>query len=69
MKKDLAGLVGDGNVLDDPSITEAYAKDESFVLSIKPKLVVRPGSEAEVQAEPLDTAKPLMPMISDSPST
>ena len=24
---------------------------------------------AEVQAEPDDTAKPLMPMISDSPST
>ena len=26
-------------------------------------------SLAEVQAEPLDTASPLMPMISDSPST
>ena len=49
IKKDLAGVVGEGNVLDDPSITGAYSKDESFVLSIKPKLVVRPGSEAEVQ--------------------
>ena len=27
------------------------------------------ASEAEVQAEPDDTARPLMPMMSDSPST
>ena len=70
MKKDLAGLVGDGNVLDDPSITEAYAKDESFVLSIKPKLVVRPGSEAEVQAIigwANETGTPLVPVSSGAP--
>ena len=70
MKKDLAGLVGHGNVLDDPSITEAYAKDESFVLSIKPKLVVRPGSEAEVQALigwANETGTPLVPVSSGAP--
>jgi FAD/FMN-containing dehydrogenase len=50
MKQDLIALVGEGHVLDDPAITEAYARDESFVRSIKPKLVVRPGSEVEVQA-------------------
>jgi FAD/FMN-containing dehydrogenase len=70
MKKDLVALVGDGNVLDDPSITEAYAKDESFVLSIKPKLVVRPGGEAEVQALigwANETGTPLVPVSSGAP--
>ena len=70
MKQDLIGLVGDGNVLDDPAITEAYAKDESFVLSIKPKLVVRPGSEAEVQALigwANQTGTPLVPVSSGAP--
>jgi len=70
MKKDLVGLVGDGNVLDDPSITAAYAKDESFVLSIKPKMVVRPGSEAEVQALigwANETGTPLVPVSSGAP--
>ena len=70
MKKDLVGLVGDGNVLDDPVITEAYARDESFVLSIKPKLVVRPGSEAEVQSLigwANKTGTPLVPVSSGAP--
>jgi FAD/FMN-containing dehydrogenase len=70
MKQDLIRLVGDGNVLDDPVITEAYAKDESFVLSIKPKLVVRPGSEAEVQAVvewANETGTPLVPVSSGAP--
>jgi hypothetical protein len=70
MKQDLIGIVGDAYVLDDPMITEAYAKDESFVLSIKPKLVVRPGSEAEVQALvewANKTATPLIPVSSGAP--
>ena len=50
MKKDLVSLVGDDQFLDDPDVLASYASDESFVLSIKPKAVVRPGSEDEVQA-------------------
>ena len=70
MKQDLIGIVGADNVLDDPVITEAYAKDESFVLSIKPKMVVRPGGEAEVQALVAwanKTATPLVPVSSGVP--
>ena len=70
MKQDLIGLVGASYVLDDPAITEAYARDESFVLSIKPKLVVRPGSEAEVQGLiewANRTATPLVPVSSGPP--
>lgn len=70
MKKDLIGIVGKGNVLDDPVITEAYAKDESFVLPIRPKLVVRPDSEAEVQALAAwanETDTPLVPVSSGAP--
>ena len=70
MKQDLIGLVGDGNVIDDPVITEAYAKDESFVLSIKPNLVVRPGDEAQVKALvewANKTGTPLIPVSSGAP--
>ncbi len=70
MKQDLIGLFGDGHVLDDPAILESYARDESFVLPIKPKLVVRPGSEAEVQALVLwanETGTPLVPISSGAP--
>lgn len=49
-KQDLIGLLGKENVLDDPTILESYARDESFVLPIKPRLVCRPGSEDEVEA-------------------
>ena len=45
-------------------------RDESFVLSIKPKLVVRPGSEAEVQALVAwanQTGTPLVPVSSGAP--
>ena len=70
IKKDLIGLVGEGNVLDDPVITEAYARDESFVLSIKPRLVVRPANEAEVQALVAwanQTGTALVPVSSGAP--
>ena len=70
MKQDLIGLAGDGHVLDDPAILESYARDESFVLPMKPKLVVRPGSEAEVQALVVwanQTATPLIPVSSGAP--
>jgi FAD/FMN-containing dehydrogenase len=70
MKQDLIGIVGAGDVLDDRAITEAYAKDESFVLPIRPKLVVRPGSEAEVQSLVSwanRAGTPLVPVSSGAP--
>jgi FAD/FMN-containing dehydrogenase len=70
MKQDLVGIVGASHVLDDPAITEAYAKDESFVLSIRPKLVVKPGTEAEVQSLvgwANRTGSPLVPVSSGAP--
>jgi FAD/FMN-containing dehydrogenase len=66
MKQDLIGLVGHAYVLDDPLITEAYGKDESFVLSIKPELVVRPGGEDEVQALVAWANKTATPLVSVS---
>ena len=50
MKQDLISVVGEDNVLDDQATLESFARDESFVPSIKPRLVVRPGSEDEVRA-------------------
>lgn len=70
MKHALGALVGEGNVLDDPAVLDSYARDESFVLSLRPKLVVRPGSEAEVQALvhwANQTGHPLVPVSSGPP--
>jgi FAD/FMN-containing dehydrogenase len=70
MKQALLGIVGDGYVLDDPGILESYARDESFVHSLKPKLVVRPGSEDEVQALVVwanQSGTPLVPVSSGAP--
>jgi len=70
MKQDLVGLFGDNHVLDDPAILESYARDESFVPPIKPRLVVRPGSEGEVQALVAwanQTGTPLVPVSSGAP--
>ena len=70
MKTDLVGLVGGDQVLDDPDVLASYASDESFVLSIKPKAVVRPGSADEVQALVVwanQTGTPLVPVSSGAP--
>ena len=70
MKRDLVSLVGGNQVLDDPDVLASYASDESFVLSIKPKAVVRPGSEDEVQALVVwanQTGTPLVPVSSGAP--
>jgi FAD/FMN-containing dehydrogenase len=70
LKQALGGLVGDANVLDEPALLESYSHDQSFVLSIKPKAVVRPGSEDQVQALVLwanQTGTPLVPVSSGAP--
>ncbi len=50
MKQNLMDLVGRDHVVDDPVILEALSRDESFAFALKPRFVVRPGSEDEVQA-------------------
>jgi FAD/FMN-containing dehydrogenase len=70
MKSDLGGLVGGDQVLDGPDVLASYASDESFVLSIKPQAVVRPGSEDEVHALVVwanQTGTPLVPVSSGAP--
>ncbi len=70
LKQALSGVVGDANVFDDPALLESYARDQSFVLSIKPRAVARPGSEDEVQALVAwanQTGTPLVPVSSGSP--
>ena len=62
--------MGDANVFDDSTLLESYAHDQSFVLSIKPKAVVRPGNEDEVQALVVwanQTGTPLVPVSSGAP--
>jgi FAD/FMN-containing dehydrogenase len=70
LKHALGGIVGDANVFDDPTLLESFAHDQSFVLSIRPKLVVRPGSEDEVEALVVwanQTGTPLVPVSSGAP--
>ena len=70
MKQDLIDLVGKGHVLDDPATLGSYARDESFVLPIKPRFVVRPGNGDEVQALVVwanKTSTPLVPVSSGPP--
>ncbi len=70
IKQDLIGLFGTDNVLDDPASLGSYARDQSFVLSIRPRFVVRPGSGDEVQALIVwanKTSTPLVPVSSGSP--
>lgn len=70
MKQDLIGVVGKENVVDDRATLESFARDESFVPSIKPRLVARPGSEDEVRALVLwanKTGTGLVPVSSGPP--
>jgi FAD/FMN-containing dehydrogenase len=70
LKQALSGVVGDGNVFDDPVLLGLYSRDESFVLSIKPRAVARPASDDEVQALVAwanRTATPLVPVSSGAP--
>jgi FAD/FMN-containing dehydrogenase len=50
MKQNLIDLVGADHVVDDPVVLESFSRDESFAFALKPRFVVRPGGEDEVQA-------------------
>ena len=66
----LIGIVGAGNVTDDPSILESYAADYSAMPRRVPWFVVRPQNAAQVQALVAwanQTKTALVPVSSGSP--
>jgi FAD/FMN-containing dehydrogenase len=69
-KKQLAGIVGAGNVSDDEATLEKYSRDISFVGHIKPDYVVKPRRAADV-AKLVNLAResrtPLVPVSSGAP--
>lgn len=69
-KAELAALVGEKNVLDDPETLESYSTDRSFAVPMKPRLVVKPGNADEVQkivGWANQTNTPLVPVSSGPP--
>lgn len=69
-KGELIAIVGERNVLDEPEILNAYSRDESFVLPLKPWFVVKPKNVAEVQEIVKwanETGTPLVPVSSSPP--
>jgi hypothetical protein len=69
-KEDLGGIVGSANVVDDPTVLAAYAKDESLVSPLKPWFVVRPSNTDQVQKLVLwanQTGTPLVAVSSGPP--
>jgi FAD/FMN-containing dehydrogenase len=69
-KSQLIEIVGAENVLDDPETLEAYSRDHSFVLQIKPWFVARPKNMDEVKKLVRwanGTKTPLVPVSSGPP--
>ncbi len=69
-KQRLAQVVGNDNLLDDPQTLDMYARDESFVVPRKPRLVVKPKTVDEVQEIVVwanETDTPLVPVSSGPP--
>jgi hypothetical protein len=48
-KQGLIEIVGNDNVLDSPDILAGYSRDQSFVLPMKPRFVIRPQNADQVQ--------------------
>ncbi len=69
-KEELSGIVGPENVSDEPETLESYSRDQSFVLPMKPRLVVKPKKLDEIQAIVRwanETRTPLVPVSSGPP--
>ncbi|HTY81405.1 MAG TPA: FAD-binding oxidoreductase [Dehalococcoidales bacterium] len=69
-KQDLTSIVGKGNVAVDAATLDAYGRDESFVLPIKPRGAVRPQNVEQVQSLvnwANETRTPLVPVSSGAP--
>jgi hypothetical protein len=70
IKEKLKEIAGSGDIIDEPEILETYAGDQSFILPLKPRCVVRPGNADEVQAIVQwanRTQTPLVPVSSGPP--
>jgi FAD/FMN-containing dehydrogenase len=66
----LSEIVGPENVSDDRTTLDQYAKDMSFVASIRPEYVVRPQNSEQVRALARfanETSTPLVPVSSGPP--
>ena len=48
--QEMAAILGEGNVIDEPMALEAYSRDESFARPVRPSFVVRPSNAEEVNA-------------------
>jgi hypothetical protein len=69
-KNQLIGIVGKENVSDDSKTLEAFSRDRSIALPIKPWFVARPQNTDEVQklvAWANETNTPLVPVSSGAP--
>jgi FAD/FMN-containing dehydrogenase len=69
-KTELAGLVGEGNVRDDPETLASYSSDRSDAAAVKPGLLVRVQNADQVQrivAWANRTGTPLVPVSSGPP--
>jgi FAD/FMN-containing dehydrogenase len=68
--KDLARIVGEDRLLDDPETIGSYARDESFAAPTSPRCVVRPTTPEQVQEVvkwAAATSTPLVPVSSGPP--
>jgi len=65
----LVSIVGKDNASDDPSVLEAYSRDQSFVPARKPNCMVRPGKVEEVQEIVRLANSYVMPVIPFSSGT
>ncbi len=69
-KRQLAAIVGEDNVLDDPQTLEEFSKDKSFCEPLIPWFVVRLGKDFEIQSLVKwanATRTPLVPVSSGAP--
>ncbi len=69
-KEQLASIVSQSNILDDPQTLEAYSRDESFAPPMKPQFVVKPQKAEEVRGIvnwANHTLTPLVPVSSGAP--
>lgn len=69
-KEPLIAIVGKEHVSDEPEILDAYCGDQSFVLPIKPRFVVRPNDRDEVHRLVVwanETNSQLVPVSSGPP--
>lgn len=70
MKEDLVGIVGQDNVFDDHATLDAYAKDESLEMGIRPWFVVKPSNADQIQKLVKwanETSTPIVPVSSGPP--